>query len=90
MIKWQLQTNPLKKEKKAENWKPQMAEDASWLQGKDDIIVWIGHSTFYIRINDVQLLTDPVFGDVLTVKRKTKTPVDPRLFNKLDFILLFS
>ena len=88
VIRWQLQTNPYKKEKKAENWRPPIMEDPSWIRGKDDIIVWLGHASFYVRINGVRIMIDPVFGDILTVKRKTSMPVDPRLFTDIDYVLL--
>jgi L-ascorbate metabolism protein UlaG (beta-lactamase superfamily) len=87
VLKWKLQTNPFREEKKAEVWQPQIATDPSWLNGTDDIIVLLGHSTFYMRIGGITLLTDPVFGDILMLKRKTPFPVDPSLLHP-DYILL--
>ncbi|MBP1650815.1 MAG: putative Zn-dependent hydrolase, partial [Bacteroidetes bacterium] len=43
---------------------------------------------FFIRIGGVRLLTDPVFGDILAVKRVSPFPVNPILLTKLDYILL--
>jgi L-ascorbate metabolism protein UlaG (beta-lactamase superfamily) len=88
VIRWKLQRNPLKKEKDLENWNPKIFDDTSWLKESDDIIVWLGHCTYYIRINGVRILTDPVFEDVLTIKRKTKLPVNPRLLKDIDLVLL--
>src|SRR6187402_2911930 len=56
VLKWKWQKNPFEQEKKSEVWNPDIFKDDSWLTGTDDIIVWIGHSTFYIRINGLQLL----------------------------------
>ena len=88
VFRWKLESSPFKKEKKAEVWNPLVFKNNSWLKGNDDIIIWLGHSTFYIRINGIQLLTDPVFGDILSVKRRSEFPVDPHLLINLDYILL--
>lgn len=88
VLRWQLQRNPFKKSKKAEVWNPDVLTDDSWLAGSDDVLVWLGHSTFYIRLNGIQLLTDPVFFDILSVKRQSALPVDVRRFTNLDYILL--
>src|SRR5687768_1747906 len=63
--------------KKTEVWDPEICRNDSWLENKDDIIVLIGHSTFYIRINGIQILTDPIFFDIPSIKRKSELPVDP-------------
>lgn len=88
VMRWQFQANPFKKQKKAERWRPHVNKDISWLTGSDDVIVWLGHSTFYIRINGIQMLTDPVFGDILSVKRQSEFPADPQDFRNLGYILL--
>ena len=88
VLKWKLQPARFKKEKKMENWQPEIVTDHSWLNGNDDLIVWLGHCTFYIRIGGIRLITDPVFGDILMIKRKTPFPIDPALLLNLDYILL--
>lgn len=88
VLKWKLQPAQFKKEKKMENWQPEIVTDHSWLNGNDDLIVWLGHCTFYIRIGGIRLITDPVFGDILLIKRKTPFPIDPALLLNLDYILL--
>ncbi|HBH87317.1 MAG TPA: hypothetical protein DDY17_06935 [Syntrophaceae bacterium] len=41
-----------------------------------DLIAWVGHSTFLIRINGEYWLTDPMFsGRALVIKRKTSPAV---------------
>ena len=88
VLRWQFQENPFRAEKKAEVWNPPVLTDDSWLNGRDDVLVWLGHSTFYMRLNGIQLLTDPVFFDILSVKRRSGLPVDVHLFTNLDYILL--
>lgn len=52
-------------------------------------ITWIGHATFLIQINDINILTDPIFGNV--------TPLFPRIFKssitlnelpKIDYVII--
>lgn len=88
VLKWKLKRNPLREKKKAEHWLPEIITDHAWLNGKDDVIVWLGHSTFYIRTGGIRMITDPVFGDILLIKRKTPFPIDPSLLINLDYILL--
>jgi len=72
VFRWQLQKSPFRKEKKEGAWSPRIFKDASWLKSSDDVIVWLGHSTFYIRINRIQLITDPVFFDISFLKRRSE------------------
>ncbi|MBE9461576.1 MBL fold metallo-hydrolase [Dyadobacter subterraneus] len=88
VFRWKFQRNPFKKQKHAEIWNPEIFRDNSWLEKSDDIIVWLGHSTFYIRVNGIKILTDPVFGDILSVKRRSEFPIDFHRLINLDYILL--
>ena len=88
VLRWQLEKNPFKQTKKSETWNPVVMTDDAWLDGSDDVIVWLGHSTFYIRINGIRLLTDPVFGDIFSVKRQSTLPVNVHRLLHLDYILL--
>lgn len=88
VIRWKMKENRFKAEKEKLRWKPDVLTDASWLNGDDDVIAWLGHCTFFIRIGGIRLLTDPVFGDILAVKRVSPFPVNPILLTKLDYILL--
>ncbi|SFD80285.1 L-ascorbate metabolism protein UlaG, beta-lactamase superfamily [Chitinophaga sp. CF118] len=88
LLRWKLQSNPFKQEKKTAHWQPEIQTDHSWINSNEDVIVWLGHCTFYISIGGIRLLTDPVFGDILTLKRQTPFPVDPVIFTNLNYILL--
>ena len=89
VLRWKLlQKNPYKNLKKTELWNPEIHTDEGWLKENNDVIVWLGHCTFYIRINGIQLLTDPVFGDVFSLKRKSRFPIDPLKLNQLDYVLI--
>lgn len=89
VLRWKLlQTNPFKQEKKKELWNPKIVKDESWITGKADIIVWLGHCTFFIRINGIQILTDPVYDRIYPLKRRSEFPVNPAHLKGLDYVLL--
>ncbi|GAA3931586.1 hypothetical protein GCM10022209_27100 [Chitinophaga oryziterrae] len=80
--------SPFREEKKEEVWQPEIATDTFWLNSTDDIIVFLGHSAFYMRIGGISLQTDPVFGDILMLNRKTPFPLDPSLLHP-HYILIY-
>lgn len=88
LLKWQTSRNQYREEKKREQWAPPVITDPSWIESLDDCILWLGHSTFFIRINGIELITDPVFEHITAFKRRSVFPVDPQLFRHLDYVLL--
>ncbi|PSJ77124.1 Zn-dependent hydrolase [Sphingobacteriales bacterium UPWRP_1] len=89
LVKWQLENNPHRAEKKNNKWQLPVSYGHDWLYQKEDCIVWLGHCIFFIRLNGIALLTDPVFGDAsLLVRRKAPFPVKPALFKNIDLVLL--
>jgi hypothetical protein len=88
LLKWQTEKNVFKEEKKREKWSPQVDHDISWLTNNKDCLIWLGHCSYYLRINGITLLIDPIFGDILSKKRKTVFPFDPAVFKNLDYVLL--
>lgn len=87
-LRWKLQKSPFAENKKLEIYQPEIHRDDSWLATNDDVIVWLGHSTFFIRINGVKLLTDPVFFNIFSIKRVSEFPVNILHLTNLDYILL--
>lgn len=88
VLKWTFQRNPQREEKKADEFRLVHQHDQSFLQHKKDCLIWLGHSTFFIRLNGVELLIDPVFYQVPLVKRYAKHAFEPRLFSNLDYLLI--
>ena len=88
VFRWKCGDNPFKEAKQTEIWNPEIFRDDSWLNSSEDIIVWLGHSTFFIRINGIKMLTDPVFGNILSVKRHSEFPVAVDKLSDIDYILL--
>jgi len=53
-----------------------------------DFIANLGHSTFYIQIDGIKILTDPfLYPSIFGIKRVTK-PLRPDLLPKPDYILV--
>src|SRR5690554_5585894 len=88
LLKWQFTRNPQKFEKKHERWHLPIDHTSSFLTRKEDCIVWLGHSSFFIRIEGVTILIDPVFFNVSFLKRKSEFPVQPELLKGIDYILI--
>lgn len=87
-LKWMLQKNPQKQIKKKDTWKMPLVKDDSFLNSKEDVIVFLGHSTFYIRLSGKQILIDPMFGSLPLKKRHTELPISVSKLVALDYILV--
>ncbi|MEY4927495.1 MAG: hypothetical protein RI894_1931, partial [Bacteroidota bacterium] len=59
-IRWQFGKKPQKKEKKADNWRHSIIKNTDFLHTQEDGILWLGHATYFLRINGLTLLIDPV------------------------------
>lgn len=66
------------------NIQPLSAKD---LVSDDDFIVWLGHATFYMQLDGVKIITDPVFGGIPLIPRLAELPIDPKLLEP-DIVLL--
>lgn len=88
VFKWMFSKNPQKEEKKQDTFRLTHADDTSFLADKNDCIVWLGHATFFIRLNGIQLLIDPVFYEVPFVKRYADHAFGPAFFHRLNYLLI--
>ena len=87
-FKWIFMKNPQKEEKKNEDWQLPVLSDPSFINSDKDCIVWLGHASFFVRLEEFTLLIDPVFFNVSFIKRKSALPVNPDMFRELDYILV--
>jgi L-ascorbate metabolism protein UlaG (beta-lactamase superfamily) len=88
LLKWKFSKNPQEDEKKKDTFRLKVNENQAFLYSKKDMIVWLGHASFFIRINGKTILTDPVFGDVSFIKRLAGLACDVNSFKAIDYILL--
>lgn len=88
MLKMMLTKNPQLAEKKADKWRPTIHQDSSFLESKEDFIVWLGHAVFLIQLNGVRMITDPVLVDLPFLRRQVKPPFPIEAIRDIDYILL--
>jgi L-ascorbate metabolism protein UlaG (beta-lactamase superfamily) len=88
VLKWKWGAKPQKAEKKADKWRVEVVKDGHFLEGTADVIAWLGHSSFYVRVGGKQFLFDPVFYNASIVKRKSELPVAPERFKNIDYVLV--
>jgi L-ascorbate metabolism protein UlaG (beta-lactamase superfamily) len=88
VLKWKLSPNPQKEEKEQDNWKPAVRPLQELFPGTGDMIVWLGHATFALRLNGTTFLTDPIFFNVPFTPRKVGLPLEPEKIRGVDYVLL--
>jgi L-ascorbate metabolism protein UlaG (beta-lactamase superfamily) len=88
VVKWKLGGNPLKDEKETDSWRPEVRDPREFLASGSDGIMWLGHASFYIRLNGVGILADPVFGDPTFLRRMMPVESQLDLIDKVDYVLL--
>lgn len=88
IIKWQLGKNPQSDEKKHDNFRVKVHRNTSFITADEDVIVWLGHASFFIRINGVSFLTDPCFKDLPMLKRMAAIPCSIYDLIGIDYLLL--
>lgn len=88
LLRWQLGTNPFAEEKANDTWRPNVADPTEFLASDRDGLLWLGHATFYIRLNGVTILTDPILGDPSFIDRIVDLPSPLEHIRSLDYVLL--
>lgn len=56
----------------------------------DPLVTWLGHATFLIQLNDVNILTDPVFDQIspFFFPRITQMPIAPHEMPKIHVVII--
>lgn len=89
LFRWMLTPNPKREEKRKDHWRPDVIEDSNFMNSTHDMIVWLGHASFFIQVDGIKILTDPVFFDLAPVlKRRHKLPVSTSFFKDIQYIIL--
>lgn len=88
-LRWQFSKKEKKKEKHNDTWRLTVQKGNDFLQRTDNCMVWLGHATFYLQLNGVRIITDPVFGRISgIVPRYSDLPCSPSDFQNIDYVLL--
>lgn len=88
LLKWQFSKNPQKNAKKLNPRGLEIKKDSSLFSNAKDGIIWLGHASFFIRLNGITFLIDPVQGNAGPVKRHSEFPFAWSDFPPIDFILI--
>lgn len=88
LLKWQLSGNPQKEEKANDKERLQVLDPTEFFKSDKDGVLWLGHASFYIRLNGKSLLLDPVFGDPPLVNAFVEVPSPLEKIKRVDYVLL--
>jgi L-ascorbate metabolism protein UlaG (beta-lactamase superfamily) len=88
LLRWQASGNPQKEEKQNDKTRLEIKDPTDFLNGGKDGILWLGHASFLIRLNGINILTDPVFGEPTFIKKLTEAPSPIEKIWQVDYILL--
>ncbi len=90
VLKWKLFTkNPYQEKKKNDPWRATVVKDSGFLRHDRDVFVWLGHASFFFRLNGINILIDPVFGKLAPLTpRFSELPVSAEKFQNIDLVLL--
>lgn len=88
VIRWQLTANPQKEEKKLDTWVPNVVPCAEAFFSNEDMLVWLGHACFLLRVKGVSLLFDPVLFSSIGLRHRHPLPCRPEDVRNIDYLLL--
>ncbi|MBD2770526.1 MBL fold metallo-hydrolase [Hymenobacter sp. BT664] len=88
VLKWQLTANPQKAEKKADTWAPAVVDCAAAFSTTEDLLVWLGHASFLLRVAGVTLLFDPILFSSVELRPRHALPCPREAIRNIDYLLL--
>ncbi len=88
ILRWQLSRNPQRKEKKNDDFRLEVIEGTEFIHSTDDMIVWLGHASFFIRLDGMSMLTDPCLRSLPMIPRQVALPCEIEEIKGLDYILM--
>lgn len=88
LLRWQTSSNPFKQEKLADTARLDVRDPTAFLDGETDGILWLGHASFFIRLNGKSILVDPIFGTPPLVTRFVDVPSPLEKIRRVDYVLL--
>jgi len=88
VLQWRLTANPQKEEKKHDTWVPEVVSCAEAFFSTQDMLVWLGHASFLLRVGGVSLLFDPVLFSSVGLRHRHPLPCRPEDVRNLDYLLL--
>ncbi len=88
-LQWKSAKNEKAGAKKNDTWRLTVQKGNDFLKQGSNCIVWLGHASFFMRLNGKQFLIDPVFGRISgVVPRYSDLPCSPNDFTNIDYVLI--
>jgi L-ascorbate metabolism protein UlaG (beta-lactamase superfamily) len=88
VLKWKVAGNPFKAEKEADTERLEVRDPSDFLESERDGILWLGHASFYIRLNGIGIMVDPVFGKPPIISTYIDVPSPLENIRAVDYVLL--
>lgn len=87
LLKWLTTKNPQRNEKKADTWRVETITNSGFLTDTANKFVWLGHSSFFMQINGIRILIDPILTNGF-LKRYAGYPETPDAYINIDYVLI--
>lgn len=88
LLKWKADGNTFQQDKENDAERLEVRDPRGFLSTDQDGILWLGHASFFIRLNGVSVLIDPIFGKPPVVKRFVDVPSPLEDLKQVDYILV--
>lgn len=89
LLKWKLGKNPQAEQKRSDPWLIRVESADRTVEKAQDMVVPLGHASFFIQLAGRRLLIDPVFFDLPGgLKRTSRLPLDPERLREINYVLV--
>ena len=89
LLEWKVSSNPYRKEKRQRPYFPVTKPDVAAILKAEDSVTYLGHATLWIRVNGQNIITDPVFGDIVYfIDRHAPFPLQPEELPPMQVVLI--
>lgn len=89
LVKWQSQRRPFTEAKKKDPYRLPVIRDESFVKSGEEGIMWLGHASWYINMNGVRILIDPVLEGIGPfMPRYSDFPVEHLALKHIDYLLI--
>lgn len=80
--------NPQRQERKSDTYRAGFCPNDKFAESDEDMIVWLGHASFFIRLGGVTFLTDPSYYSFPMRTRRVQIPCGVENFKFADYVLI--
>ncbi len=88
-LQWRLSRNEKAEAKRTEKWKLNVRKGNEFLHRNQNMMVWLGHASFFLQLNGTRILIDPLFGRISgVVPRLAEMPCGIEHFTNIHYVLV--